>query len=59
NQDNSLSEYELPLAASAYHTPPTNFAFEKGSHPSNGNRNRIVVLIFVVIFLKLMIFLLI
>ena len=29
NQDNSLSEYELQLAASAYHTPPTNFSFEK------------------------------
>ena len=53
NQDNSLSEYELQLAASAYHTPPTNFSFEKGPVASNGNRNKILASIAVAIVLLL------
>lgn len=53
NQDNSLSEYELQLAASAYHTPPTNFSFEKGPVTSNGNRNKILASIAVAIVLLL------
>ena len=41
------------MAASAYHTPPTNFSFEKGPRTPKGNRSKILASIAVAILLLL------
>jgi hypothetical protein len=51
NQDNTLSEYEVQLAASAYHSSPSNLYYSKTSSPSNSNRNKIIASISVAVLL--------
>ena len=51
NQDDTLSEYEVQLAASAYHSPPSNLYYSKTSSPSNSNRNKIITSISVAVLL--------
>ena len=51
NQDNTLSEYEVQLAASAYHSTPSDLYYSKTSSPSNSNRNKIIASISVALLL--------
>ena len=49
NQDNTLSEYEVQLAASAYHSTPSNLYYSKT--PANSKRNKIIASISVALLL--------
>ncbi len=51
NEDNTLSEYEVQLAASAYHSTPSDPYNPKNSLSSNSNRNKIIASISIALLL--------